>query len=102
MISVKPGVDLSLLQPQMALAAQVVAEIYRTYGCELVITGGCEPGHSPGGRHPIGLALDFRTRNVPAGFLGSLGDKVQEALGEQYDTVEKRIPPHLHVEFDPR
>ena len=102
MTSIKSGVDLSMLQPQMSVATQIVAEVYHSYGCDLVITGGCEPGHSPGGLHPTGFALDYRTRNVPVGFLGSLGDKVQEALSDQFDVVEKRIPPHLHVEFDPR
>ena len=101
MISMKPGVDLSLLQPQMALATGILAIVYENYFCNLIITSGCEGTHSEGSLHYVGKALDFRTRNVPPGELDFLVEEAKAALGPQFDIVLKKSPPHLHVEFDP-
>ena len=100
MISMKPGVDLSLLQPQMALATGILAIVYENYFCNLIITSGCEGTHSEGSLHYVGKALDYRTRNIPPGQLDFLVEEAKAALGPQFDVVEES--DHLHVEFDPK
>jgi RHS repeat-associated protein len=48
-------------------------------GTRLVITGGREPGHDPGGRHPPGQAIDFGAFNNPTitPNMGRRGDALQ-------------------------
>jgi hypothetical protein len=72
MISIKPGVDLTALQPQMAVAVPIVADIYATLNQQCRITCGND-----------GMLRDMKA-----------------ALSGQYDVVCES--DHIHVEFDPR
>jgi hypothetical protein len=101
-ISVKEGVKLSKLQPQMALATAIAHECFTDYGCNLTITSGEEwvSQRLTDSLHYEGLALDYRTRDIPVGFHEALIAKIRWALGDQFDVVPK--PNHLHVEFDPK
>lgn len=104
MISIKPGVDLRAHHDPMGLAIQILAMVYHHYDCDLTITSGCEGVHSGSATrsslHYTGKALDFRTSNVPMGFMGFIVEEAKAALGPQFDVVEE--PDHLHVEFDPK
>ena len=100
MIQLKRGIDLANLTPQMALAATVVASIYREdFKANLVVTSGRDGDHThlP---HYLGYALDFRTRHLVPGDRACVQGRVQSALGDQYDVILE--DDHLHVEFDPR
>ncbi|HUW12296.1 MAG TPA: hypothetical protein VM537_21400 [Anaerolineae bacterium] len=102
MIRIKPGVDLSNLQPQMLLAILVVASIYREeFKSDLTITSGRDGKHRHV-LHYVGQAVDFRTRDLILSDQERIEGLATAALGDQYDAIHEINPDHLHVEFDPR
>lgn len=107
MFKLKKGVMLDKVQPQMVVAAMVVCSIYEEAGYDCTITSGNDGVHSTGSLHYRGLALDFRTRNVPEDLRDDLQRAVQVALNGEasnfvgdYDVVLEKT--HLHVEYDPQ
>jgi hypothetical protein len=104
-LKLKPGVTLTGLQPQMALAAPIIADVYAVLGVDAVITSSNDGEHMAGSKHYEGLALDFRTRELSADDQQALLAMVREALGTdpanpgEFDVVLEAT--HLHVEYDP-
>lgn len=98
-ISLKPGVSIAGVRPEMVLVIQIVASIYKKLGYLCVITSVTDGKHSRGSRHYVGLAADFRTRDMPKAIQNALYSRVVEALGTECDVVLE--PTHLHVEYDP-
>lgn len=96
---VKFRVGDSHIKPEMCIAAMIVHAVYEEHGIPCVITSALDGAHMPGSRHYYGLALDFRTRDVPDAVLAGVVEELRERLGPQYDVV--READHLHVEFDP-
>jgi len=103
-MKIKKGVDLSILQPQMVLAAMVVETAFQGYEC--TITSGCEhvEHRLPHSKHYTGNALDFRLRNVPNNVARNLIlIRAKDALPDDFDLVMSgKNAPCLHVEFDPK
>jgi uncharacterized protein YcbK (DUF882 family) len=95
----KEGATLQGVQWQMFDAALKVEDVYGRYGHELTITSGTDGQHSPKSLHYKGLALDFRTRNVPQTQLPKIEREIKQALGNDYDVVFEG--DHFHVEYDP-
>src|SRR5687767_3987809 len=94
------------LRPEVVLAAHIVDGAYREVaGVDCIIRFGIDGVHSRASEHYTGLALDFRTHNVPADKRAKLVQTVTEALGPDYDVIwEAQGTPneHLHVEYDPK
>lgn len=86
----------------MSIAAIVVNELYEDLGKECVITSGCDGNHRRGSRHYSGEAIDFRTRHLSSTQVDWLKEKAIHRLGPQFDVVMARMPPHIHVEYDPK
>ena len=102
MIYIKPGVDISNIQPQMVMATLILHAIYREqFKSDLTITSGRDGKHRHV-LHYVGQALDFRIRNLIASDQERVEGLATEALGDQYDAIREVNPGHLHVEFDPR
>jgi hypothetical protein len=100
MLKIKEGVKLKGIQPEMVLAAQIVASVYATFdNAACVITSAKDGKHMDGSLHCVGYALDFRTSHIRSGWQQKLFDDVTRALGAEYDVVPE--PTHLHVEYDP-
>lgn len=99
MISIKHGVSLRKLQPQMSLALPVVAAVYTKYGYDTVITSGDDGRHSNVSLHYDGDALDFRTRDCKLADLGPITAELRAAL-PGYDVVCES--DHIHIEYDPK
>jgi hypothetical protein len=99
-LSIKPGVVLAGLRPEMAVAAQVVADVYREHGVDCVITSAVDGQHSQTSLHYAGAALDFRTRTLSFDQQFSMLNAVIERLGKDFDVVLES--DHLHVEHQPR
>lgn len=98
-LSLKKGV--SLPAPlAMAFAISCVHDTIREEGYDCVITSAIDGKHSRGSLHYVGLALDFRTNNMPSGELPRIRDKIAARLGENFDVVLEK--DHLHVELDPK
>lgn len=102
----KPGVKLTDLKPQMALAAIIVRDVYASLdpNCSCTITSANDSKHSDGSLHYYGRALDFRTHDF-SGDKALLRAKIKEALGNDFDVVLEGLGTpneHIHLEHDPR
>ena|SRR5687767_2404558 len=109
MLRFKPGVKLSGLQPQMALAATVVLSAYTAAGYPSVwVTSANDSKHKPDSFHYKGYALDFRLNDasgIPPVDRPKVAALVKSALGAEFDVLhESPGTPneHLHVEYDPK
>ncbi len=101
---IKPGVDLSNLVPQMAIAYIIACGVYFKHTGSFfgvcVITSGREGQHGPNSLHPFGKALDLRTNTLIPAVVPYIFRDLKLALGEQYDVVLE--PTHVHMEYDPK
>jgi len=107
MISLKPGVKLTGLAPQIVLALLIVHEIYRAASIPCVVTSANDSQHGENSLHSrdgLCRAVDVRTKTW-------LLDKqqlridVKAALGDDFDVVLEHLGEdneHLHVEYDPK
>jgi len=100
MISLKGGIKLLGLKPEMIVGHMAVCLAYSEAGHDVVITSGTEGKHSRNSRHYSGLAMDYRSRHVSEGAMNDITSKVKKALEGQFDVVLES--DHLHVEFDPK
>jgi len=95
----KPGAQPST-DPRILRARAVVAAVWASRGLTVTVTSGLDGSHRANSLHYVGLAEDYRTRDVPAGQLPGMVTEIRALLGRQYDVVIE--PTHLHVEFDPK
>lgn len=95
-------VSLKNLQPQMNHARAAVHEVCRAFGVDCVVTDGWrEIALHPKSLHPHGLALDFRTRDLPdIPAKEEFARAIRDDLGAEYDVV--LYDDHLHVEYQPK
>ena len=112
MIVKDDSVKLDGIQPIMRHAMRWADIVWRDLGQECVITAGTEAVkdgeliHSAGSLHPMGFALDFRTRYFADG-----GDEAAYALEKALNDVNRGLDSgrfeviqhktHIHVEFEP-
>jgi len=99
-ISLKVGVKMEKLQPQLVLGLLVISSIYKDYGYDLTITSLSDGVHSPNSLHRVGCAVDLRTRCVGSADILSLVSSIRRALGSDFDVVLEA--DHLHVEYQPK
>ena len=103
-MKLKHGVRLAGLTPQMALAAIVVREVYRSLDpqCSCTLTSANDSKHSDASLHYKGCALDFRTHDF-TGDKQELLHELREALGPEFDVLlegEGTPQEHIHAEWD--
>lgn len=101
--AVKPGATMPNT-PEMNYALQVLMRVWAKYGRMATVTSGTDSHDS--GFHPLGLALDFRTKDIPnrSDKLAMIAE-VKAILGRDYDVIfesEGLDNEHLHIEYDPR
>ena len=99
-MQIKDGVNIQGLDIRMRPVLIVADEIWKTYGQELVITGGLEGTHSAKSLHYYGLAIDFRTNYFSQKILGNVLDLLRITLGRCFDVIIHKT--HIHVEYDPK
>lgn len=88
--------------PEIVRILPTIEAVHRSLGIRApIITSGTE-GHTTG-LHPRGLALDLRTRDLPAMQISALVIELRRALGSDYDVVDEShsASPHIHIEYDP-
>ncbi len=96
----KNNVRLGGIKPEILLAAMICKPIVESYGVPFVITSLLEGTHGAKSLHYRGLAMDFRTREIPAiTKKRDCRDRCALALGSEFDVVLEK--DHMHVEFDP-
>jgi len=99
MLKIKPGAKVGGLRSEMILAAAIAEGVYRAVGADCVITEGTGGKHGRHSHHYKGLAIDLRTRNVDTVRHVELKDRLQNALGPEYQVILE--PDHIHIEYDP-
>ena len=105
MISLKPGVRIQGVRPEILFAVVVVHGVWAANKIEAVITSCVEGKHKRASKHYIGCAFDVRLKNVPKPARGGFVHEVEESLGEDFDVIwegEGELWEHLHVEYDPK
>jgi len=105
MISLKLGVRVQGLRPEILLAIMVAEGIWLKHDIELVITSGIEGKHTRGSEHYSGAAVDIRMNNVPQILRESVVHLVANSLGDDYDVLWEgagTLGEHLHIEYDPK
>jgi len=97
-MKILPNVVLNKLQTPMVNALPVINAAFSKQGIDCTITCGNEGKHMKGSLHPAGLALDFRTRELPSYAVKKIVKEIDAELGDYYDVVLEST--HLHVEYD--
>lgn len=100
MLSLKPGVRITGLRPEILLAVVAAERAYAEAGLDTMVTSCIEGKHSSGSFHYAGAAADLRTNHVPADKLQTLVEKIRVALGGDFDVILEA--DHLHIEFQPK
>lgn len=100
-LSLKQGVSLRGVQPQVVFAIHVAHAVYAEYGYACIVTSCTDGKHSRGSLHYVGYAVDFRTRHIMEDDTKQLiADLIRQRLGDEYDVVHE--PTHIHVEYQPK
>lgn len=97
-MKLKDSVKASGVQPEALLAMVVAAELMRRLGYELTITSLLDGVHKSGSKHYDGKAFDMRTFDLPEGMAATVRNKLEQALGPEFDVVLEH--DHVHVEFE--
>ena len=100
MLSLKPGVSISRIQPQMVLGLISINSIFEVHGCDLVLTSVCDGRHKIDSRHYSGNAVDLRIWSIGGSDVEHLVSSIRRALGADFDVVLE--VDHIHVEYDPK
>ena len=100
MLSLKSGVSVKGLCPEIIIAIIIADQIYNKYGCQLTITAGTDGHHMATSLHYSGQAVDLRTSIFRNGLLDKVCDEIRSSLNQEYDVVLES--DHLHIEYDPR
>ncbi len=101
MLSLKAGVKVAGMRPEILLGAVAAERVFEKAGFECTITSCVDGQHMAGSLHAKGAAIDLRTRHVPHAIeLRQIVDRIKECLGAEYDVVVET--DHLHIEYDPK
>lgn len=108
MRGIKPGVNVYGVRPEMTLVDNIVASVYAAYGFNCYQTSIVGKSHSKYSLHPVGFAIDYRTKHIRGEgrkvMLEALVISLKQAL-PQCDIVLEYLgedEEHIHVEFDPK
>ena len=99
-IRIKKGVCILGFKPEILLAIMVAEGIFAEYGVPCVITEGTEGKHTAHSHHKKGLAVGFRTRQIPPELHAELVERLTQALGGDFQVILHKT--HIHVEYDPK
>lgn len=100
MLSLKPGVRINGLKPEILLAVQIVHSVFVANKKNCVITSCVDGQHSRGSKHYSGNAIDIRTRHLLPTEREAIEADCRESLGADYDFIFEG--DHFHCEFDPK
>jgi hypothetical protein len=105
MISLKRGVSISGVRPELVIAMVVVSDVMAIYGDDCFITSVVEGKHSYNSLHYSGCAFDIRAKDLDTMEVAELVvEDIAEALTDDFDVILEwgdGIAPHIHVEYQP-
>lgn len=93
----KYGVQFNYLQVPMFNALTVIEAAFNYFDSQLVITSGSEGKHMKGSKHPIGGAVDCRTRHLTLKIKRWIVERLKRDLSPKFDIVRHRT--HIHIEM---
>jgi len=93
-MSLKAGVRVLGIRPEMVLALRIVEAVYQAHGAPFVITSVMEGTHKRASLHYLGCAADLR---LPPQDAASIVAEAKAALGDDFDVILEG--DHVHVEF---
>jgi hypothetical protein len=99
-MTLKPGVRIIGVKPEIVVAMMVADGVYRSLGYELTITSAVEGKHSRGSIHYQGMAFDCRITNLSPAAPAIVREAIQKALGGDFDVVLES--DHIHIEYEPK
>lgn len=102
MLSIKPGVTLLGLQPQVVVALIAAHSCYAKRDAVCVITSGNDGVHGEASEHYAGRAVDLRTNNLPNPNVDgpAIASELSEALGFDYQVLYEK--DHIHLAYKPK
>ena len=101
MISLKEGVSIRGIRPEMAMGHTIVCSIFQSHALDVVVTSASDGVHGRASKHYCGSALDYRSRHILAtGLKERIVGEMKANLGKDFDVVLET--DHIHVEFDPK
>ena len=101
MFSLKSGVKLMGVKPEMVIAMQICHAIYAKYDIEMVITSITDSKHSTFSRHYLGYAFDLRTKNIPSEAVKTaILHEIKESLTKDFLVLDEGT--HFHIGFKPQ
>lgn len=103
-LAVKPGVQLSTTW-QVNMMRDAVRRSWEQYGLNATITSSMDGQHMVNSLHGVGLAEDYRTKDLPDHLKYGIFEEVRNILGIDFQVLfeyEGLANEHLHIEYDPR
>lgn len=99
-ISIKPGVRIQGMRPELNFALQIIDGAYKDAGHDCVITAVIDGTHMAGSLHYAGCAVDVRTRDLKPSELETLKTTLAGRLSGDFDVVLEG--DHFHIEYQPK
>ena len=101
MMKFKKGVKINGILPELAFVQPLIKEIAEKYSTDYTITSGVDGKHMTGSLHPLGGAIDIRTRDLYYPWQKQqMAAALRSCLTDEFDIVEEE--DHIHIEFDPK
>ena len=100
MLSLKTGVRVLGIRPELLLAVIVAERAYAEAAADCVITACVDSKHSRGSLHYSGAAVDLRTNNLHPGEADKIIARLRACLGADFDVLLES--DHIHIEFQPK
>ncbi len=102
---IKNGVILYGIKPEMVLCYGIAESIFNEMGFGCVITSAIGKEHMDKSLHPVGYALDLRTKHIDADTIKlQIVEEIKKAL-PQCDVILESLgedQEHIHFEMDPK
>ena len=103
-IAIKRGVDMSGLDTRIWERAEDIANVFRTYSYQPVITSARRKARDKFSYHHVGRALDMRANHIrDNGTRNSILADLRRTLGDDFDFIlhGEGANIHFHIEYDP-
>lgn len=100
-IALKHSARITGIGNEILFAIQVAEGVWKDKGLGILTITSCTDGkHSPGSKHYVGKAVDFRSMNLTNDQVQFAATDLKDRLGTEYDVVVEG--DHIHVEHDPK
>ena len=98
-MEIKPGVSIKGMRPEMAAVLPIICQVISEAGVQPVLTSGTEGVHGPHSRHYVGLATDWRVRDIQKSMRPLVAQQLRDQLGPEFLVLEEST--HYHIAFKP-